>query len=455
MPWPTFSIVIASLFVGLFSAAESAPAREPPPPDAVIAQLRDGSRVRGLPEATEVPLDAAFGSTTISLKLVETIAFRDDRETAEVILRQGDLVRGGVGWKALALQTVFGPVTVPMPQVTRLTVVPSGVPPELILWNRLDESPSVVGPQVEFLNLDKFVPGKVGYGAQVAENHVWGFRLPAELVSATKQGTIDFWMKVVRKPPTVGSGSGPFYDFFDGPAQLLYSSDDGHRHGKFSLHGSGYFVYTQFPSASASTDLLGEPDQWNHYAIVWNNDGIEAFNDAKLALLINGKPHGIYVSNWRYSGPFMQRNDSKYLLFHRNRNVFPGTMVYDELRIWNRALTEFPPRLPTDVPVKVEPAVETPRFVTDLRDGSHLLGQLAISKIDLASEALGEMTVEAGQIEAIMFVAGDATAKIALRTDDVLVGRIRPARLPLKTLLGNIEIPVEQIAKIERVPVPK
>ncbi len=423
-------------------AAEPARSRS-----AVIIQLRDGSRLRGIPQVDEVPLDASFGRKAIPLRLIESVVFRPDRETAEVFLRGGDQIRGGVGWKKLALVTVFGKIDVPTPQATRLSVVPIGVPPELIFWNRLDESPSIVGPEVEFLEFDKFVPGKVGYGASVAENHKWGFRLPADVLDDLDAGTIEFWAQVVRKPPTVSQGAGPLYDFLDGPIRLMYSSNDGYKHGKFSLSTSGYFVYTEFPSETKETDLLGEPGAWTHYAIVWDNDGIKAADDAKLAFYVNGKLHGRYELTRLYSWQRKPWTDAKYLTFHRNRNGFAGAMIYDELKIWNRARQEFPAA--TGDAAAPEQS-EAPRFTADLRDGSRLLGALAVAEIKIATKAVGEVTVSCGQIESVTFDEDDSEATIVLDNEDVLVGDVQLDRLPLKMILGKVEIPLEQVAALTR-----
>ncbi len=441
--------ILTTALFGPLWAAEGQTAEKISGQCALIVELRDGSRVRGAPDIDEMAFQASFGKTKIPLKLIETVTLDADRETGQVVLREGDRIRGAVDRRPLGLATVFGKLTVPIPHIKRLTVVPAEAPAELILWNRLDGSPSVVGPPVEFLKVEQYVPGKAGQAARLAGNHVWGFRVPSEMLKDLNEGTVEFWVKVVRKPPTVSHGSGPIYDFFDGPAHLQYNANDGCSHGKFSLNTSGHFVYTEFFAGTKSTDLLGEPGEWNHYAIVWNNDGIQGTDHVKLALYINGKSHGKYTPSSRRTYLFLPNREGRWLTFHRNRNGFAGAMVYDELKIWNRALSDEQRRELAAMPPDGTKKKAT--FAVDLREGSHLLGRIAIPALKLDTEGLGEVDVPFDQVAGITFGKEAAPAKVVFRRGDVLVGTVKAADLPIKTLLGKITIPVNQLATVKRV----
>ena len=178
--------------------------------------LADGSRIMGVPSIKSVPVQTPYAKMDIPLKQIVNIKVEDDHETASFELQNGDTLTGVLDLGAMELKTSFGSIRAPVHQLQVISVRPAGMPHGLLLWNRLDGNPSLAGPNVEFLSKEGFVQGKVGRAVQVAGNNEWGFRVALDKLRNTPRGTIEYWMKVITKPPTVSHGSGPLYTIFTG-----------------------------------------------------------------------------------------------------------------------------------------------------------------------------------------------------------------------------------------------
>lgn len=224
------------------------------------------------------------------------------------------------------------------PEPAALAAMAPGLKAALVLWSPLDGGASHVGPAVEYLAVDGFVPGRAGKAAKVSGSDVRGIAAPWSTMDKAEEGSILFWMRVDRKPPTVGRGSAPIYDAVLGPLPLQYNANDGAGHGKWSLSSCDFAVYTEPFGAFKSTDLLGVVGKWTHYALVWNRRGIRGGAGRKLALFIDGASYGLYEGTDDHDGPVLDGPSHDRLFLHRNRNGFDGQMAYDELMIFKREL---------------------------------------------------------------------------------------------------------------------
>ncbi|MBT7067098.1 MAG: hypothetical protein HN919_12395 [Verrucomicrobia bacterium] len=423
-------------------------------PDLLLAvELVDGSHVIGAPGITSVTLRTSFAKMDIPLARITGITLKDDHETAWLSLSNGDTLTGVLDLGPTELKTSFGTISVPANQMRGISVSPAGVPRGLLLWNRLDGGPSLVGPDVDFLSKTGFVDGKVGRAVEVAGNNEWGFQVALETLKRTPRGTVEYWMMVVRKPATVSHGAGPIYDMMHGGLRAQYNANDGGAHGKHAISSGGYFVYTERYSSSKSTDLLGREGVWNHYAIEWDTEGIEGRNGAKLAFLINGKPHGKYQPGAgeasRFAGPFHEGAKDKHLKFHRNRNGFAGTMVYDELKIWNHPVADFK-RTPTAVMSNGDAGGERQpvTFVLDLTGGSRLLGTPGLKALTFTTESFGRVSLPMRQITKMVFDQEHETCQVVLDSGDVLVGSLGHDDFPFTTIFGPIAVKLDRIVSI-------
>ena len=226
----------------LLFVASLAGAQEKQEPPRLFFELRGGSKVSGFTDTSTLPVRTSYARMDVKIRIIDSIEFSDEQPNASLTLRNGDRLKGELALERLTIDAAFGEAGIAVDQIRHMAVVPAGGAPGLLLWNRLDGHRSLVGPDVEFLDRDEYVRGKSGRAVQVSGHHTWGFRVPAGIVKGAKQGTIEYWMKVVKKQPTVSHGSGPIYDLVYPGVHAQYNANDGNGHGKYSIQSERYFV---------------------------------------------------------------------------------------------------------------------------------------------------------------------------------------------------------------------
>jgi len=91
----------------------------------VVADLRDGSKLIGYPVPPEITVELkteAVGQVRIPLHRIERMEFSKDGTATTVVLRNGDKLKGDLQLRALKLQTLLGPLTVPMTAIVKFQV---------------------------------------------------------------------------------------------------------------------------------------------------------------------------------------------------------------------------------------------------------------------------------------------------------------------------------------------
>ena len=334
----------------------AAPPAEPKydKPDRIEMVLSDGRRVKGAAAAATVTIRTPRGDFAVPVGLMSRLAFGPDRKTVGVILRNGDHVVGrAIVPGALKITSPDGKgVSVPAASIGAMAVTPGFVPAGLICWNRLDGSASIVGPEVAFADVDAFVAGKVAKGVQVSPANGMAIRLPSKILKEAPRGTIEFWTKVLplpaKKPPAAKirttSSMISYFEMLHGPVSLMCRSYTTRIAPYVYLRCGGQMVRTDPRKKGADAKDLLAPGRWNHVAVVWDVKGIKQFGGAPLAMLVNGKPFGTHVNNPRGGDPMGDYPFPPHLVLHRSRgSARSPTVVYDELKIWNRVVTDFKP----------------------------------------------------------------------------------------------------------------
>ncbi len=90
--------------------------------------LDDGSHLIGRPVIESIPVQTSFASLDIPLKVIRSISFGGDNATASMMLRNGDKVTGAIRLEPLAMETVFGDITIPIGHIRNVRVSLSGGP---------------------------------------------------------------------------------------------------------------------------------------------------------------------------------------------------------------------------------------------------------------------------------------------------------------------------------------
>jgi hypothetical protein len=75
----------------------------------VVVALTDGSRIVCVPEVDKVPFETSYAAMTLPLAKLKSITFdRKEKGQADVVLRNGDKLRGKISLESLKVKALFG-----------------------------------------------------------------------------------------------------------------------------------------------------------------------------------------------------------------------------------------------------------------------------------------------------------------------------------------------------------
>lgn len=323
----------------------------------VALDLWNGSRIIGVPSVASVPLETDYAKMDIPLKQIAAIRIEAIHENASFDLQNGDKLKGMISLEQLTLLTVFGEVSVAMKHIRQIGVLRSSEAASvdgLVLWNRLgsedDVTRSAIGPGGK-LNAGRFVPGRFGNGIELNMQEQYGVTFPPEIVPGPS-GCIEFWAKLVGFPLDLSSGARPslLAASDEGGTSsfiLFFSGNDGEAKGGLctrlpGLGSAGTGSYGPWTYARAlGSNTVGD---WHHYALVWAADGIPCVDNGmrKGAVYVDGK---LNTSAWNgAAGSRLAMPTTGPFGFLAHQGMPSGSVVFDNLKIWKYAKTDFSDR---------------------------------------------------------------------------------------------------------------
>lgn len=323
----------------------------------LIADLADGSRIVGEPLVAAVAIRTELGAIQVPLAKVRTLTFREDHEGVAIDLANGDHLTGTHEVGKLQLKTAFGTVAIDSAFLRRISCVPlrrgAAGREGLVLWNRLDSEQdvvaSVVGPAGK-LNGGRFVDGKFGKAIELNMREQMGVTFPFELLS-TPAGCVEFWARAIDFPARQTDGATPGLIGFT-PAEpgdgfmLFFNANDGNANGGLCLRSGMAYVGTGgFGSWTYERAIGGSISEWHHYAMVWSSAGLPGIGDGKRkgATFVDG----VLNSNHGFFGEADRLNvlpaGTRFGLLN-HQGLTSGRVVFDNLKVWNVAKTDFSDR---------------------------------------------------------------------------------------------------------------
>ena len=109
----------------------------------VILELVDGSRVIGTPGVEAVAMQTPYATVSLPLKQILSITMEADHENASFYLKNGDTLTGVMTLGPIPLTTAFGQVTVAVEHIRQLAVMTGGnnggTRKGLIAWYAFDD----------------------------------------------------------------------------------------------------------------------------------------------------------------------------------------------------------------------------------------------------------------------------------------------------------------------------
>lgn len=320
--------------------------------------LADGSHIIGLPALVTVPVETPYAKMSIPLKQIASMSIGEDHETVTFDLQNGDKLKGVINLEPIRLDTIYGRASVGVEHIRQIVVVLDGVVQKgLVLWNRLGSESEVrnsrVGPKGEF-TAGRFVEGRFGKGIELNMQEQFGVTFPLTIVP-TSSGCIEFWARLADLPQALPWGQKPGLigvndkDGSNRGSILHFNGNDGASNGGLcaglgGIGSAGTAQYGNWTYARAlGADTVGE---WHHYALVWNPAGIPGVAEGTrgLAVFVDGR---LNTGSWNGAvvpaGPLALPDGGRLgLLCHQG--LPGGRVVFDNLKIWNYAKTDFSDR---------------------------------------------------------------------------------------------------------------
>lgn len=297
----------------------------------LVVELRDGSRVIGVPSIESLPVRTSFAKVTLPLKQITTVEFGEDRQIAKVNCANGDIIQGSLDINAISLKTSFNTVSLQPKDIVRITVqggtgastLIGPIKKGLVLYYSFDKDEG------------KAVTDQSGKGSD-GENHgsKW-----------TSRGAVGGALSFEGEGESV---SFPFNDFPLGRsprtlAAWVYQDNLDHRHyvvgyGACSRGDEYRLSLNEFSRGQISIETyMGgwhagatlSAKKWYHLAVTFDGDGVPKF-------YINGEvsqAHG-------WMSPAINTRSGEGTIGDRGNcergHTFEGRI--DEVMIWDRAL---------------------------------------------------------------------------------------------------------------------
>lgn len=320
-----------------------------------VLELEDGSRVVGMPSATTLKIQGSFAEMEIPLRSIRRVQFKADRKTLNLDLVNGDKVSGVRRADSLEMSTLVGDIQIPLEQARAMRILGGrghAGAEGLVLWNRLGSEAEIEASEVGPAGVctgGEFVEGKFGGAIKVGPSRDGVASFPKEVIRPSA-GCIELWVKLVGVAGAVASGeSFNFVLLSDGNQDFAIhmNTNDGTGNGglcgwagRFGSAGTGGFGRWPYDAILGAGQAAG----WHHYALVWDEKGLPGVGDEKhhIAVYLDGK---LNSRRWGPDHGAAAPLTGGSLSIMVNQNLKQGSVVLDNLKVWDHAKTDFEDRL--------------------------------------------------------------------------------------------------------------
>jgi len=344
----SYLIAVAALLAGCVTAQAEK--------DYVVsanATLKDGSSVKG-----EFCTEQISGSTVFMDKLkldpaiVKSFAFTGTNGESKVELENGDRFAMTVATESFAIKSLLGELSIPRNNFRALSlsarkVSANGIDDGLVFYCTFDDEAAIASPvvgQPVKLELGQLCPdkGKNG-GALFVKPGIAGAEIQLPQGALGAEGCIEFWANMASGKTEFTTGGDPRFFLLstkDGTeiAHFEYASNNGcgnsglggHICGLRTQTNSGCSYLMPYSAVFKGEDYNG----WHHYAFAWSTTELAIYVDGKLFCRTEGTLNAKQIAGDVIMDIPLNRLSGKSF---NNKSAF----YMDELKIWNKAMTEF------------------------------------------------------------------------------------------------------------------
>ena len=299
-------------------------------PIRLAVDLTDGSRVTGKSRNDSIRIKTDFGELNVSLRLVDHVRWKEDREQVVLEFPNGDRLTGAIIPEDVQLVTLFGEAKISMQHIVLLKPLPpqaTGIPSldGLIVHFAFDEEPN-----------NGIVVSRVGdlqghrrggqWMRQQPRGGVFHFTKPDDAIVLPDHSslrlsklTISVWVNPDSDPQSSYRG-------------ILAKSTSGawsRGYGLARYPGSPdvHFFVNYYGAETAHAPI---PDNfWTHL--------VGTYNEQTLTLYVNGVKAAEAIPQGNYGGP-IQHGDSP-LLIGQAPDGYGWMGKLDEVMLFNRVLS--------------------------------------------------------------------------------------------------------------------
>ncbi len=277
-------------------------------------------------------------------------------------LANGDKFHFTPTTKALSVSTVLGNLSISLSNIRRVafSATPVGSADGLVYYCTFDSPESIlnpaVGPAGKFLS-GRFVDGKAG-GALAVAPYTCAAHAPIPAGFFGPKGCIEFWGRIDDTPSSrvIPKGCPCFFDCRKPnevwKLSVMWNDNNGGGGGGLCGVVQHYPATTDYAGSSIPYEkYLGyRTEEWHHYALVWNIDGISSLGirdglPVRVAVFLDGKAVGLKTNvrspSWGL-GCFETTDMILGFPMASGQESFNGVPYsIDEFKIWNFDKVEF------------------------------------------------------------------------------------------------------------------
>ena len=326
--------------------------------------LNDGSSIRGEFNSEWIRGNTLFAEDLkIDPKIIQSVSLSDANGSATVVLTNKDQFAIKISEQSYRLLSAIGPLEIPLSKIKNIKILSTGREQSnsdgLIFHCTFNDESSILQPSVGpggNVSQALFSPGKSAAALYaIPRKHQADFDLPPNFLK--KAGCIEFWAKILKRSSDVSWGGDP--RFFTISRQttrethelLDIVSNNGAGNSGFSTWTPvGNLVSIQGMSALSYTTLFPSSkwQDWHHYAIIWDDNGIDGCSPSVKALLkVDGQPIACAKFDPRSEAGIDAVLAEPTILSFTSPS--PGNLedstkspfLIDEFKIWDYAKTDF------------------------------------------------------------------------------------------------------------------